>query len=141
MKKFLAYALMVLCYWFPNIISTVLNSLYSTAGAMIISFVITVMSGVLFAFTAFYVPQKFVPSENGLRYKVLSIFAILCGVVAAVSAMRIIDENATLFDIFVSIDMLGFMLAALLNTAFIFGVTLFVLYKRNYKNDRKNSIE
>ncbi len=98
------------------------------------------LKSVAFAFLSFYGPQKILVSDKGLRYKVLSIFTIIIGFTTGVSALTTVYENAELFDIFVHPDMLVLFLVSLINPTFIFGITLFVLYKKNYKKDLTNKL-
>lgn len=141
MKKFLVYVIMVLCYFASNLVCSISNTLSSNEeGMQILALVITLISSIAFAFLSFYGPQKIFSSERGLRYKVLSIFSIVIGMIKGISAVTAVDENAELFNIIVQPDMLFLLIVSLLNPAFIFGITLFVLYKKNYKGSDVNRI-
>ncbi len=141
MKKFLVYVIMVLCYFASNWVCTILNTISANGeGLQAIALVLTILFSVAFAFLSFYGPQKILVSDKGLRYKVLSIFTIIIGFTTGVSALTTVYENAELFDIFVHPDMLVLFLVSLINPTFIFGITLFVLYKKNYKKDLTNKL-
>ena len=141
MKKFLVYVIMVLCYFASNWVCTILNTISANGeGLQAIALVLTILFSVAFAFLSFYGPQKILVSDKGLRYKVLSVFTIIIGFTTGVSALTTAYENAELFDIFVHPDMLVLFLVSLINPTFIFGITLFVLYKKNYKKDLTNKL-
>ncbi len=141
MKKFLVYVIMVLCYFASNWVCTILNTISANGeGLQAIALVLTILFSVAFAFLSFYGPQRILVSDKGLRYKVLSIFTIIIGFTTGVSALTTVYENAELFDIFVHPDMLVLFLVSLINPTFIFGITLFVLYKKNYKKDLTNKL-
>lgn len=141
MKKFLVYVIMILCYFASNWACTIFNMFSANGGVIqVIALLLTIIFSIGFAFLSFYGPQKILLSEKGLRYKVLSIFTIIMGVITAMSAIKIVNENAELFDIFTQPDMLVLLLLSLLNPAFIFGVTLFIFYRKSYKKDLTNRL-
>ena len=141
MKKFLVYLIMVLCYFASNWVCTILNTISANGeGLQAIALVLTILFSVAFAFLSFYGPQKILVSDKGLRYKVLSIFTIIIGFTTGVSSLTTVYENAELFDVFVHPDMLVLFLVSLINPTFIFGITLFVLYKKSYKKNLTNKL-
>lgn len=141
MKKFLTYLTMILCCFASNWFCTILN-LISANGQNLqaVALVLTILFSIAFAILSFYGPQKILKSEKGVRYKALSIFTIIVGFTTAVSALTTVYENAELFDIFVHPDMLVLFLISLINPTFIFGIALFVVYKKNYKKDLTNKL-
>lgn len=142
MKKFFVYAIMVLCYFASNMLCSVLNVLSANGqNLQAIALVLTIIFSAVFAFLAYYIPQKILVSEKGLRYKVLSIITMILGFMTAASTLLTVNENAELFDIFVNPQMLVLFLIALINPALIFGITLFILYKKNYRIDLSNRLK
>ena len=140
-KKFLVYLTMILCYFASNWFCKILNLISANVeNLQAVALVLTILFSVAFAFLSFYGSQKILKSEKGLRYKVLSIFTIIVGFTTGVSALTTVYENAELFDIFVNPDMLVLFLVSLINPTFIFGITLFVLHKKNYKKDLTNRL-
>ena len=134
MKKFLIYTVMILCYFASNLFCTILNSISANGeNIQAVALVLTILFSVAFAFLSFYTPQKILKSDEGVRYKILSIFTIIIGFTTGVSALTSVYENAELIDLFVNPYMLVLFLVSLINPTFIFGITLFILYKKNYK--------
>lgn len=141
MKKFLVYIIMILCYLASNLVCTIINTISANGKSLqIMALALTILFSIVFAFLAFYGPQKILVSDKGLRYKVLSIFTIIIGFITGVSALTSVYENAELFDIFVHPDMLVLFVISLINPTFVFGIALFVSYKKHYKKDLKNKL-
>ena len=137
MKKASVYIIMVLCYIASNITCSLLNMLSQDSGIpmMITTLILSLIFSAAFAFLAFYIPQKLLASEDGMRYKVMSIIAIIIGSVMALSVIAAVNGNAGLTSILTNPYLLLLLLLSLLNSAFIFGITLFILYKKHYKKD------
>ena len=141
MKKFFAYAIIFVFHYIPGIICGILN-VFSQNNMIIgiISLILTVALCILFANLTFKVSQNLSPSVKGLRYKVYSIYTILLGFTTGINAFTSVYKDAELIDIFTHPNMLGLFLVSLVNTAFIFGVSLFTIYKMNYKKDLINKL-
>lgn len=134
MKKFLAYVLMILFYFTSNTICNLLNAFYyGSIGIMILSLALTVISSAILGYLSFRIPEKITCSEHGLRYKVFSILTLIIGVTTSISALSEAYPGIEMYQIFNNLDALAFFLVSLINPMFIFGITLFVFYKRNYK--------
>ena len=134
MKKFLIYLIMIICYLVSNWMCEILNILSANyINLQAVALVLTILCSVALSFVSFYVPQKILTSGNGLRYKLLSLFTMIIGFTSGVSSLTTVYENIELFDIFRPLIFFS-LLVFLINPTFIFGIILFVLYKKNYKN-------
>ena len=141
MKKWGLYIIMILCYFASNIACNALNMLAQSGGMLmlIITLILTIIFSIAFAFLSFYIPQKIRVSEKGLRYKVMSVITLIIGIALVLSVIATINENIGLTNIFNPYILLSILLS-LLNPAFIFGITLFILYRSHYKNNLINKL-
>lgn len=133
MKRVAACVLLVFCYFFANLCCSLFNYL-STYGMILnsISLILTILLSIGIAFLSFILSQKISYSSKGLRYKILSIFTMIIGIITAIGTLTTVNENAKMFDLITNPKMLLMFLMLLLNPTFIFGVVLFILYKNKY---------
>lgn len=134
LRKLLAYLIMLLCIGISNSVITMIGYIIPINNfTRVIILVLYAILIVVFAFVGFKLPQVISPSEEGLRYKVISMFTIITGSFASFSKFLDLRQVDTLIDIFTDFGNLFIFLICFLNAHFVYGITMLILYKINYK--------
>ncbi|MBQ7118607.1 MAG: hypothetical protein IJO09_00180 [Oscillospiraceae bacterium] len=140
--KLLSYLTLVACYLFSNFMSIGFNQMYYEGRlAIAIVVILCISTSVGFAILGFYASNKFVVSDEGLRYKVISIFAMFIGVISGIGQFTSIFPNVELFEALMDSQMALALFLSLINSAFVFGICLFVVFKMKYKKQEKVKIK
>ena len=133
-KRIVAWLILCLCVVFPNIlialIGYILPTSYFSNIAILIIYLILIVA---FAFVGFNLSQVISLSKGGLRYKVIAIFTIIIGSLAGFSKFLELSQIDSLSEIFTNFGNLFIFLICFLNAHFIYGITMLILYKNNYK--------
>ncbi len=136
--KALSYITLGICYLFSNFASIGFNQMYYEDILPITIVVILCTSASIgFAISGFFASNKFDKSDEGVRYKVTSIFAIFIGVITGIGEFTSIFPDVELFEALMNVRMLLALFLSLINSAFVFGISLFVMFKIKYKNKQK----
>ena len=134
LKKIFAWLVLCLCVVIPNILITligyILPTSYFSNMAILIIYLILIVA---FAFVGFNLSQVISLSKGGLRYKVIAIFTIIIGSLCGFAKFLDMGLVDTLTEIFTDFGNLFIFLICFLNTFFIYGVTILILYKHKYK--------
>ena len=134
-KRIVAWLVLCLCVVIPNILITligyILPTSYFSYMAILIIYLILIVA---FAFVGFHLSQVISLSKSGLRYKVIAIFTIIIGSLGGFSKFLDLRQVDTLIEIFTNLGNLLMFFVCFLNALTIYGVTMLILYKNNYKN-------
>ena len=133
-KRIVAWLILCLCVVFPNIlialIGYILPTSYFSNLAILIIYLILIVA---FAFVGFHLSQVISLSKSGLRYKVIAIFTIIIGSLAGFSKFLELSQIDSLSEIFTNFGNLLMFFVCFLNALTIYGVTMLILHKHNYK--------
>lgn len=140
MKRVLAIIVLILSYLLPNITSVIFAyRMYVSSVHPNVFLVLLILLSIGYSVAGFFLSNKIEKSKAGLRYKVISIFAIVIG------AMNAINELTTFFPGTELVDMLSnyriflaFLILLLVRAPMLFGITQFILYKLNYKKQLRD---
>lgn len=132
-KRLLAYTVLCIAAIVPTIIFYfILYKISGPESSVLPSYIISGISSVAFAISGYYIPQLIFRSKEGLRYMVVSGINFAAGIVFFLRILlSAITDSPMSFYYYIFLT-----IVSILNYLIVYGVTMLILYKINYKKLR-----
>lgn len=130
-KKRLAFSILVLFATISIITDSIIVNFLAEKNLLAI--IISALLSIALAIAGFYASQYFSLSEKGLRYKIICIFFTIKGSETLLYFASSFVREINLIFFFAKPEVILLALLSLFDTYLVFAITLFVLYRKNYK--------
>lgn len=129
-KRLLAYTVLCVTAVVPTIIfNFILYKISGPEDLLVPAYIISGISSVAFAILGYYIPQLIFRSKKGLRYMVMSGINFAAGIVFFLRILlSAITDSPMSFYYYIFLT-----IVSILNYLIVYGVTMLILYKINYK--------